>query len=246
MHITRPTLALAIFGAFSGAAAGQTETPAAAPAARPAPTMTMVWAAKPTLSPFVAPNRPNWKLAEILSSHAGQKSWSQLVVRDPAGLTAKYIQMAPDEKTKTMLFAETSIFWVIESGQIRFTIQGQEPFVASHNFIVSVPQRTAFSMQTVGDAPSLRFEVSHTRATPLYPLSETPTPVKGVQYIRAAIMGGPAGYGVAKPYLDFQKEIVEGGGKAASGSIRDSETSANVIRGPGVPRPPDSDPGHFH
>jgi mannose-6-phosphate isomerase-like protein (cupin superfamily) len=244
MRIAGLVSPLALLAAFTIAASAQTEVPA--PAARRAPAVTMVWAAKPVSSPFVAPNRPHWKLAEILSSHAGQKGWSQLVVRDPMGLSAQYIQMAPGERTKTMLYADSSIFWVVEAGQIRFTIEGQAPFVATKSFIVQVPARTAFSMETVGDAPSLRFEVSHTRATPSYPISETPTPLKGDKYIRVAWTGTAPGYGTSKPYLDFQKEIVEGGGKAPGGFVRDGETSANVIYGPGVPRPPDSDPGHFH
>jgi mannose-6-phosphate isomerase-like protein (cupin superfamily) len=98
----------------------------------------------------------------------------------------------------------------------------------------------------VGDAPSLRFEVSHTRSTPIYPVSETPTPVKGERYIRTAFAGAPPGYGSGKPYVDYQKEIAENGGRPPAGFGRDSETQANIIRGPGVPRPPDSDPGHFH
>ena len=126
--------AWAILAAFSIAASAETEAPAPR---RPAAT-TLVWAAKPDASPFVAPNKPWWKLSEILAAHAGQKSWNEFLVRDPGGLTAQYVQMAPGEKTKTMLYADSSLFWVVESGQIRFTIQGQEPFVASKNFIVSV------------------------------------------------------------------------------------------------------------
>jgi len=243
MHIARVAAPLAILAAFSIAASAQTEPPAPR---RPAAT-TMVWAAKPDASPFVAPNRPWWKLSEILASHAGQKSWNEFLVRDPGGLTAQYVQMAPGEKTKTMLYADSSLFWVVESGQIRFTIQGQEPFVASKNFIVSVLPRTTFSMETVGDTPALRFEVSHTRSTPLYPISETPDPVSGKTYLRTEIMGAPVAYGQGvKPYVDYQKEIADGGGRAPAGFAHDSETAANIIRGPGVPRPPDSDPGHFH
>lgn len=204
--------------------------------------LTLVWAPKPDASPFVAPNKPWWKLSEILAAHTGQKDWREPIVRDSA-LSATYIQMAPGEKTKTMLYADSSIEWVVEAGQIRFSIQGQEPFVASHNFVVAVPARTAFSLETVGDAPSLRFEVSHTRSTPLYPISETPTPIPGKTYIRTAIQGPPA---TGKFYVDYQKEIAEGGGRPPAGFGRDSETQFNIIRGPGVPRPPDSDPGHFH
>ena len=245
MHIARVAAPLAFFAAFAMAASAQTETPAAP---RPAPAMTMVWAPKPVSSPFVAPDKPWWKLSEILAAHAGQKDWIEAIVHDagPGGLTANYIQMGSGEKTKTMLYADTSIEWVVEAGQIRFTIQGQEPFVAAKNFIVMVPARTQFSLETVGDAPSLRFEVSHSRSTPLYPISETPTPVPGKTYMRSAIMGAPTGYGTGKPYVDYQKEIADAGGRPPAGFGRDSETQFNIIRGPGVPRPPDSDPGHFH
>jgi mannose-6-phosphate isomerase-like protein (cupin superfamily) len=101
-------------------------------------------------------------------------------------------------------------------------------------------------METVGDAPSLRFEVSHTRAMPMLPVSAAPAQSKDHQYVRVAFTGTAPGYGAARPYLDYQKEIVEGGGKAPAGFVHDGETAANVIRGPGVPRPPNSDPGHFH
>jgi mannose-6-phosphate isomerase-like protein (cupin superfamily) len=239
VRLIAPAAILAFFSAVSWAQPG----PAAV---RTAPVMTTVWAAKPEPSPFVAPNRPLWKLSDILSTHAGQKDWSVLLVRDPGGLSARYIQMAPGEKTKTILFADSSIFWIVQAGQIRFTIEGQEPFVASKGFMVQVPQRTQFTLETVGDVPSLRFEVSHTRASPLYPISETPDPIKGATYMRAVFAGGSPGYGNSKPYLDFQKDIVEGGGKPPNGFIRDGETSANIVRGPGVPKPPDSDPGHFH
>ena len=244
MRIARPATALAILAVCSWNASAQTP---AAPARAPQP-LIQVWAPKPNASPFVAPDKPWWKLSEILAAHAGQKDWSETLVRDvgPGGLTANYIQMAPGEKTKTMLYADSSINWVVEAGQIRFTIEGQEPFVATKDFVVTVPPRTQFSLETVGDAPSLRFEATHTRSTPLYPISETPTPVDGKTYRRAAIQGGPVGYGNGKPYVDYLKDVAGAGGRPPAGFGRDSETQFNIIRGPGVPRPPDSDPGHFH
>src|SRR5438067_8004840 len=42
------------------------------------------WSAKPTSpTPYVAPNRPHWKLAEILAAHRGQSDWVQPIVRNP-------------------------------------------------------------------------------------------------------------------------------------------------------------------
>src|ERR1043166_3943784 len=78
----------------------------AQPAARPAPIF--AWAAKPISAPYLAPNRPVHRLSDLVSPHAGQQSWSQTIVRDPSGLTGRYIQMAPGEKTKTIFYADSS------------------------------------------------------------------------------------------------------------------------------------------
>jgi mannose-6-phosphate isomerase-like protein (cupin superfamily) len=234
MAVFRSGTAVLLSFLLGGAAQAQ-------PAARPAPVF--AWAAKPLSAPYQAPNRPVHRLSHLVSAHKGQQSWSQTVVRDPSGLTARYIQMAPGEKTKTVFYADSSMFWIVAAGQMRVVIEGQEPFIASKGFIVRVPARIPFHIET--SEGSLRFEVTHTRSTVFYPANETPDPIKGTKYLRVAFGGGPGSYGATKPYLDFQKEVVEGGMRPG-GFVRDGETAANVVRGPGVARPPDSDPGHFH
>jgi mannose-6-phosphate isomerase-like protein (cupin superfamily) len=220
----------------------------AAPAGRggrgaAAPPM-IVWAPKPLLAPFVAPNKPLVKVADLQRRHARDKNWNELVVRDATGLTARYIQMAPGEKTKTQFYVDSSMFWFVQAGQMRVTIQGQEPFVAGKGFVVQVPAKVQYAMETVGDAPVLRFEVTHTRAQPFYPVSETPTPVKGYKYEKVSLPSAPGTYGTTKPFIDYQKEVIEGGGRATN--IRDGETAANINRAPGAPTPPPTQWGHFH
>jgi len=205
-----------------------------------------VWAPKPDKAPYVAPNRPQVKLTDLLRKHARQQSWAETVVRDASGLTARYFQMAPGEKTKVQFYADSSMFFIVEAGQLKVTLSGQEPFIASKGFIVQAPAGVQYAMETVGDAPALRFEVTHTRALPFYPESEIPTPVKGYTYQKVTLQGASGSYGAAKPYLDFQKEIVEGGGRSPGGFVRDGETAANITRAPGAPTPPPSQLGHFH
>ena len=67
--------------------------------------------------------------------------------------------MAPGEKTKALFYADDRVFWVIESGQMRVNIEGQAPFVARKGFLVQTAPRLAYSMETVGSEPVLRFEV---------------------------------------------------------------------------------------
>src|SRR5689334_15946775 len=180
--------------------------PAQAQGQRPQPIL--AWSAQPSKpTPWVAPNKPHWKLAEILAKHARQQSWSEDIVSD-RDFTARYISMAPGEKTKTQFYADDRVVWIVQAGELKVAIEGQQPFVATKGFLVQVPYRTPYSMETVGSAPSLRFEVTAARATPLYPLTETPTPLAGKKYVKVSFTGHGDYDDINKPYLDFEKDVV--------------------------------------
>jgi mannose-6-phosphate isomerase-like protein (cupin superfamily) len=219
--------------------------PAAAYAqtARPAPLH--AWAPQPVkLAPFTAPNKPLKKLADILARHKGKTDWAEteVLTRDYIG---QYISMGPGRKTKTQFWADDRIFWWVQSGQMKVSIEGQEPFVAGKGFLVQVPYRISYSMETVGDEPVVRFEVRAAGEVPSYPISETPSPVKGWKFVDTIYTGRGKYDDANKPYLDFEKDIVQGSGKGG-GFVRDDHTWANVIRAPGVPTPPPTSWGHFH
>ena len=61
------------------------------------------------------------------------------------------------DQPKTVFYADDRVFWVVQAGAIRFTIEGQEPFIATKGFLVQVPYRVPFQLETVGSAPSLYF-----------------------------------------------------------------------------------------
>src|SRR4051812_810379 len=134
------------------------------------------WAPKPVeLSPYVGVNRPHWKLAELLEAHRNDKDWNQTLVED-RHLVASYVAMASGGRTPRRFHPDTPIFWVVERGQIRLTIEGQQSFVASKGFLVQVPYRTPYELQTVSGEPSLRLEVVVAGASTLYPLDVRPVP----------------------------------------------------------------------
>jgi mannose-6-phosphate isomerase-like protein (cupin superfamily) len=180
----------------------------------------------------------------VLAKHKGQASWQEDIVSD-RDFVARYVSMAPGEKTKTQLFADDRVFWIVQAGQLKVSIDGQTPFVASKGFLVQVPYRTPYSMETVGSEPSLRFEVTGAQAVPLYPLSETPTPIAGKKYVKVSYTGRGAYDEVNKPFLDFNKDVVSANGRGGP-FVKDDKTFANIIRGPGTPPPPASNFGHFH
>jgi mannose-6-phosphate isomerase-like protein (cupin superfamily) len=226
-------------------ALAQTQAQATAPA--PTSKNTVAWAAKPAkLPPFTGPNKLVYHLADVLAAHKGKQSWQQDVFlsRDYAGA---WISMAPGEKTKTQFYADDRVFWVVQSGQMKVTIEGQEPFIASKHFLIQVPKRLQYSMEVVGNEPALRFEMRPAGESPDYPLSETPTPVKGVEYIKAVYSGHGSYDGkVNVPYIDFEKQIVQGGEKR-SVWLRDDNNYVTILRSAkGVPTPPDNVWGHFH
>ncbi|HWY62381.1 MAG TPA: cupin domain-containing protein [Rhizomicrobium sp.] len=243
MH--KPAMAaLVMMAILPRAALSQTPAQATAPAA--GDKNITAWAAKPaTLLPYTPPNRLVYRLADILAAHKGKQSWAQSVVlsRDFVG---QWISMAPGEKTKTVFYADDRVFWEVQAGQMRVTIQGQDPFIASKGFLVQVPKRLAYSLETVGDAPVLRFEVRPAGEPPQYPITETPTPEKGVQYVKAVYTGHGDYDKVNHPYIDFQKQIVQGGEKIGVW-VRDDHTYVTILRSEkGLPTPPPTEWGHFH
>ena len=245
MHaINRIALSLALL-ALAPITVGQTQSPTQAPAPKSRPERILLWSPKPTHpGGWTAPNRPHWKLSDILARHAHQQDWSDTIVHGEF-FTARYVSMGPGKSTEPMLYADDRVVWIVQSGQIRFSIDGQEPFVASKGFLVEVPYRTVYKLQTVGDAPSLRFEVTATGAAPVFPINETPAPLAGKQYVKVSTYGHGHYDPANQPYLDFNKVIVKDGTRPGA-FVSDDKTFVNVIRGHGTPPPPSSNLGHFH
>jgi len=208
------------------------------------------WSPKPDKLPPYGKNKPVTRLAAVLAKHKGQARWSEQVILTKRYDT-KWIQAAPGDKSPTIYWGDDRVFWVVWGGQIRFTIEGQQPFVASKGFLVQVPQRTRFSMETIGNEPSLRFEVTHAGILPLY-AGDQPKPAdpQGSHYLKISTPTQPEGYdAVNRPYRDFFKEVVAADPVANPKDhlvMRDEANMANIIRGKGVPTPPPTNRGHFH
>lgn len=210
----------------------------------PPPEPQIVWSPKASTPPdWTAPNRPHKKLSEVRAKHKGQAEWTETMVDDDT-LHADYIAMAPGGKTPRRMNTDTREWWAIQDGQIRFSIDGQAPFVASKGYLVQVPYRTFYTMETVGDRPSLRLEVNIAKARKMYPLNTAPVPLPGVEYVRARVAGRGMYEGGNKPYVDFNA-VVAGTDKTRQ-FINDARAVANIIMGRGIAPPPPTDKGHFH
>lgn len=214
--------------------------------ARPAPVSQLVWAPKPVkLTPWSAPQKPHWKLSEILASHSNQKNWTTPIV-DDEHLHAEYILMAPGQKTPRRAHPDTREWWVIQDGQIRFSIDGQEPFVASKGYLVQVPYRTFYSMETVGDKPSLRFEVNIANARTMYAADEQPPSMPGYTFLKTTVASKGKYDQGNRPFIDFNAVVA--GTEKQRRFIADDRAVSNIIIGEAKNLPPvkDTDKGHFH
>jgi quercetin dioxygenase-like cupin family protein len=204
----------------------------------------IVWSPKSVAPPdWTPPHRPHTKLADLLAHHTGQTDWVETIVEDET-LHAAYISMGPGGRTPRRANIDTREWWVIQDGEIRFAIDGQEPFVASKGYLVQVPYRTFYTMETVGDRPSLRFEVNIARARKIYPADTAPVPVAGMEFVRSRIAGRGSYEGGNKPYVDFNAVLA--GTDRTRQFVVDARGFANIILGRGGPSPPPNDKGHFH
>ncbi|HET7084365.1 MAG TPA: cupin domain-containing protein [Rhizomicrobium sp.] len=240
MHKTRGKLAL---GFVVGAAM---ILPALA---QPKEEAWFAWSPKPDKLVPYGQNKPVTRLPVVLAKHKGQARWSEQVILTPR-YDVKWIQAAPGDKTPVQYFGDDRVFWVAWGGQIRFTIEGQKPFVASKGFLVQVPQRVRYSMETIGTEPSLRFEVAHTGIKPNYPADGAKPSQAGDGYIKISTPTQPDKYdSLNRPYRDFFKEVVAADPVANPKDhlvMADEANMANIIRGKGVPTPPPTNKGHFH
>ena len=83
------------------------------------------WSPKPVpLTPWTAPNKPIWRLNEIMDAHKGKTDWVQPIVHDK-DYDANYISLGAGQKTKPQFWADDRIFWYVASGQVRFHINGR-------------------------------------------------------------------------------------------------------------------------
>jgi mannose-6-phosphate isomerase-like protein (cupin superfamily) len=247
MRIAMPAVAAGLIGLLSvtvgNAAWGQT-APAAPPAAKEKPVLAWASKANPNLS-FDKVNRLIWRLSDVLAKHKGQSDWAETIASNN-DVVAQWISLPPGHKTKTVFYADDRVYFEVQQGALRVTIEGQEPFVATKHFLVQVPKRLQYSLETVSAEPSLRFEVRPNGEPPQYPVSETPTPVAGFKYVQATYTGRGEYDSINRPFVDFDKQIVQGGQKIGVW-IRDDHTYVTILRSAkGVPTPADTSWGHFH
>ena len=198
---------------------------------------------KATSGGWTGVHRPHTKLHDVLARHDGEKGWAETVVDDES-LFAQWISMAPGEKTPRRMNGDTREWWIVQSGTLKFTVEGREPVIATKGFMVQVPYRTLYQIENVGLGAALRFEVNVTRARKLYPLDETPTPLPGFDFIPTRVTGGRGTLDAQnRPVVDFNKVVA--GEERGGAFVSDDRSFANIIIG-NYQKPQPGNKGHYH
>jgi mannose-6-phosphate isomerase-like protein (cupin superfamily) len=212
------------------------------PPARPAAPLIMM-SPKATPPGWTGVHRPHTRLADVLTRHNGQADWSDTIVDDES-LHAEWISMAPGKKTPRRMNGDTREWWIVQSGTLRFTVEGRQPLVATKGAMVQVPYRTLYQIENIGSEPALRFEVNVARARKLYPVDETPVPLPGFQFVKTRVDGGQGVLDAQnRPVVDFNKVVA--GEERGGAFVTDDRSFANIIIG-NYQRPQPGNKGHYH
>src|SRR5436189_6150368 len=90
---------------------------------------------------------------------------------------AEYVSAPPGAKALRRFHPDTREWFAVLEGEVRVEIEGQEPFAATRGSLVNIPRQTFYSVETTGNAPSLRFTLNVAGAKTVYPQdAEPPAP----------------------------------------------------------------------
>lgn len=216
---------------------------------------TAAWAPKPiALAPYPPGHTPWVKLADIKAKHAGGSTWRDRIV-DDGRLTGDYESAAPGTKVETRFHPDTREWFAVVEGEVRVNIEGQAPFTATRGSLVDIPRQTMYSLETVGEKPSLRFVVNVARAKTLFPrdgAAATPpaaAPPAGMAWTPVTLNRNPGQYDqFNQPHVNIHEAASKNDTYSGGRFVRDDKSELLIIYGYEKNLPPfdPADKGHFH
>lgn len=229
----------------NGAASTRAQQP---PPAKPVPTI--AWALKPVKTPgYRGIHKPWIKLADLKAKHKGETTWRELLV-DDGRLTAEYFSAAPGTKVARRFHPDTREWFAIVEGEVRVEIEGQEPLTATRGSLINIPRQTIYSLETVGNAPSLRFAVNVAGAKTIFPREVAPPPpAAGTAWTEVRINRNPGRYDeFNQPHVNIHEAAAKNEKYSGGRFVRDDKSEMLVIYGHEKNMPPldPNDKGHFH
>jgi quercetin dioxygenase-like cupin family protein len=220
---------------------------------RPLPTA--VWAPKPTQTTPYPPSHTPWvKLTDLKARHKGAANWRERIV-DDGRLTGDYESAAPGTTVAKRLHPDTREWFAVVEGDVRVEIENQQPFTATRGSLVNIPRQTLYSLETIGDKPSLRFILNVARAKTLFPRDAANAappavaPPPGTAWVPVTINRNPGQYDqFNQPHVNIHEAAAKNAGYTGGRFVRDDKSEMLIIYGYEKNLPPfdPTDKGHFH
>lgn len=210
-----------------------------------------VWSPKKAPDPYTGVHKPHRKFVDLRAAHSGHAEWNEVVADDDL-LRSEWIQRKPGYKHPRILHPDTRASWIVMDGEVRFTIEGTEPFVAKKGSIVQVPMQTKFSWEVAGAKPALLFETNIAKATTVYDnLADAPK-ISGTAFMKIPLPRKPGVYRRDnKPHTTFAEvaaKLESGELKGTQKIVEDDRAAGNFIYGyeKNLGKLNLADRGHFH
>jgi mannose-6-phosphate isomerase-like protein (cupin superfamily) len=133
------------------------------------------WVYKGSPGIYTPPNRPLWKLSDLLRAHSGQNNWSEVIVRNPQQ-EGTYNSAAPGTSVPTRMHVDTNALFIVVRGEMHFTVEGQPPVTATRGSEVNIPHTTLYFYQVAGSQNALWVEVHPAEYKTVYPVEGAQPP----------------------------------------------------------------------
>ena len=187
--MTKTTSAAIVFGALVAVSA--LSTPAAQNGGG---TPEMWWVNKTKGGVYTTPMRPLWKQSDLKRMHGGQNNWQEQIIKDPEQ-DATYNSAAAGTRFGLRLHPDTPTVFVVIAGEVRFSVEGQQPVTATRGSIVNVMKTTLFSYEVAGNQNALWVEVNPANYKTVYPASGPQPPrTSAGQVVKVAFNHTPGAY----------------------------------------------------
>lgn len=220
-------------------------------AATPALAQT-VYAPKGEPAVYTGPHKPHTKLSDLKAKHKGEKMWRELIV-DDRHLRSEYLYLPPGQGHPKAMHPDTREWWVVMEGEVRFSFETKEPFVARKGSIVQVPYQTFYEYEVVGNQPALIFDTNIAGAKTMYADKKDAPPMPGHEWIAVEPRGRTVGNWARgnKPHTTYDElaaKLDKGELKGTLRIVEDDRGTANFIYGHNSKLPPldEKARGHYH
>ncbi len=105
------------------------------------------------------PNLIHTRLSALVERNGTASNWVEVAVSDNRNY-ANYIHELPGTASDPTSHANEDRWWVVLSGEIEWTIEGEETVTAGAGDVVFIEQSKTYSIKTVGEQPSIRITIA--------------------------------------------------------------------------------------